>query len=136
MYIKDYMYIFHTKLNGKDDRIWDIDNISGKILNIDNDFVGIYGVKNNILDYYMISLDDIKNKEMIMNQDKWIFDNDVSEIKKDENTTLSVKVTVKPEVKLGKYKGIKVEKVEYKLNWLSYVLIVSLIYSIYFLLSR
>lgn len=41
---------------------------------------------------------------------------DVSEIKKGENTTLSVKVTVKPEVKLGKYKGIKVEKVEYNVS--------------------
>ena len=41
---------------------------------------------------------------------------DVSEIKKGENVTLSVKVTVKPEVKLGKYKGIKVEKVEYNVS--------------------
>lgn len=41
---------------------------------------------------------------------------DVSEIKKDENVTLSVKVTVKPEVKLGKYKGIKLEKVEYNVS--------------------
>ena len=41
---------------------------------------------------------------------------DVSEIKKGENTTLTVKVTVKPEVKLGKYKGIKLEKVEYNVS--------------------
>ncbi len=41
---------------------------------------------------------------------------DVSEIKKGENITLSVKVTVKPDVKLGKYKGIKVEKVEYNVS--------------------
>lgn len=41
---------------------------------------------------------------------------DVGEIKKGENVTLSVKVTVKPEVKLGKYKGIKVEKVEYNVS--------------------
>jgi len=41
---------------------------------------------------------------------------DVSEIKKGENVTLSVKVTVKPEVKLGKYKGIKLEKVEYNVS--------------------
>ena len=41
---------------------------------------------------------------------------DVSEIKKDENVTLSVKVTVKPEVKLAKYKGIKLEKVEYNVS--------------------
>lgn len=41
---------------------------------------------------------------------------DVSEIKKGENVTLSVKVTVKPEIKLGKYKGIKLEKVEYNVS--------------------
>lgn len=41
---------------------------------------------------------------------------DVSEIKNGENVTLSVKVTVKPEVKLGKYKGIKLEKVEYNVS--------------------
>lgn len=41
---------------------------------------------------------------------------DVGEIKKGENVTLSVKVTVKPEVKLGKYKGIKLEKVEYNVS--------------------
>ena len=41
---------------------------------------------------------------------------DVSEIKKGENVTLSVKVTVKPEVKLAKYKGIKLEKVEYNVS--------------------
>ncbi len=41
---------------------------------------------------------------------------EVGEIKADENVTLSVKVTVKPEVKLGKYKGIKLEKVEYNVS--------------------
>ncbi len=40
----------------------------------------------------------------------------VDDIKKGENVVISVKVQLKPEVKLGKYKGIELEKVEYTVN--------------------
>lgn len=41
---------------------------------------------------------------------------DVEDIKKGENVVVSAKVQLKPEVKLGKYKGIKLEKVEYTVS--------------------
>ncbi len=43
-------------------------------------------------------------------------DVDVVQIGSGKNLILSVKVTVKPEVKLGKYKGIKIKKVEYNVT--------------------
>ena len=41
---------------------------------------------------------------------------DIEEIKKDAPIVVNALVTTKPEVKLGKYKGIKVEKVEYNVT--------------------
>ena len=43
-------------------------------------------------------------------------DIDVEDIKKGENVVVIAKVQLKPEVKLGKYKGIKLEKVEYNVS--------------------
>ena len=43
-------------------------------------------------------------------------DIDVEDIKKGENVVVIAKVQLKPEVKLGKYKGIKLEKVEYTVS--------------------
>ncbi len=41
---------------------------------------------------------------------------DIIQIGEGKNLVVSAKVTVKPEVKLGKYKGIKIEKIEYNVS--------------------
>ncbi len=41
---------------------------------------------------------------------------DIEEIKKDEPIVVTALVTTKPEVKLGKYKGIKIDKIEYTVS--------------------
>lgn len=41
---------------------------------------------------------------------------DIEEIKKDEPIVVTALVTTKPEVKLGKYKGIKLDKIEYTVS--------------------
>ena len=41
---------------------------------------------------------------------------DIEEIKKGEPVIVTALVTTKPEVKLGKYKGIKIDKIEYTVS--------------------